>query len=145
MTPEGAVFLKAHPLLQVGTMLVVWWKDVDWLIALPRSGMGERLPRGFQKTTLSHLSSLPVETRPPFESLADRLIQKGRLSWLSGDKSYHRMLLHGAVERMVIRVLADFGVVEPEYEDVRLGKGTMQKLVAFQLTSFGWGLLQAVA
>jgi hypothetical protein len=35
-------------------------------------------------------------------------------------------------------------VVEPEYEDKPLGRGTVQELAAFQITSFGKGLLESL-
>ncbi len=54
------------------------------------------------------------------------------------------MLLHSAIRRMVIGILADFEVVEPEYQDKPLGSSTVQELVAFQITSFGKRLLESL-
>jgi hypothetical protein len=55
------------------------------------------------------------------------------------------MTLRGAEERMVIHILASFGALEREYQEVPLGKGTIQELVAFEVTPFGKALLDAVA
>jgi hypothetical protein len=87
---------------------------------------------------------LPVDIRIPFEPFADRLIQETRLKWTAPDMTYARMSLHGAIRRMVIDILADFEVVEPEYQDKPLGSGTIQELVAFQITPFGKGLLESL-
>jgi hypothetical protein len=43
-----------------------------------------------------------------------------------------------------MRRLTDFRVVEPEYQDKPLGKGTTRALVSFQITSFGKGLLESL-
>lgn len=144
LTPVGEKFLAAHPLVQVWTLLTVWWKQVNWLIAYPFEGLGESLPPRFQGVTLDHLLSLPVDTRIPFEPFADRLIGDTGLKWTSRDTTYHRMFLHGAIQRMVIDILADFEVVEREYQDKPLGKGTISELVAFQITPFGKGLLESL-
>jgi hypothetical protein len=44
----------------------------------------------------------------------------------------------------VIGILAGFGAVESEYEEKPLGRGTTQELVAFRVTPFGQGLLEAL-
>jgi hypothetical protein len=144
VTRDGAQFLAASPLVQVWVLLVTWWQGVDWLIAYPFEGMGESLPPRFEEITLAHLLSLPVSKRIPFEPFADKLIEETRLKWTAPDMSGAQMLLHGAVERMVIDILADFGAVEREYRDKPLGKGTIKELVAFQITSLGRGLLESL-
>jgi len=92
---------------------------------------------------MAHLLSLPTDTPVPFEPFADRLIQETRLKWTAPDMTHARMLLHGAVERMVVCVMADFGVVEPEYQNKPLGEGTMRGLVAFRVTPLGRALLES--
>jgi hypothetical protein len=144
LTSVGEKFLAANPLIQVWALLAVWWKQVNWLIAYPFEGMGEDLPPHFQQITLDHLLSLPVDTRIPFEPFADRLIGDTGLKWTSRDTTYHRMFLHGAIQRMVIHILAAFGIVEREYRDKPLGKGTIPELVAFQVTPFGKRLLESL-
>lgn len=144
VTREGAQFLVASPLVQVWVLLVTWWERVNWLIAYPFEGMGESLPPRFNKITLAHLLALPVETRISFEPFADKLIQETGLKWGAQKATHDRMLLHGSIRRMVISILADFGAVEPEYRDKPLGRGTMKELVAFQVTSFGKGLLESL-
>jgi hypothetical protein len=79
--------------------------------------------------------------RIPF---ADKLIQETGLKWTAPDVTHARILLHGAVQRMVISILADLGVVEPEYQEKPLGRGTIPELVAFRITSFGKGLLESL-
>jgi len=144
LTPGGAEFLTASPLIQVWILLVIWWERVNWLIAYPFTGMGESLPPHFNKITLAHLLSLPVGKRIPFEPFADRLIQETGLKWTAPDMTHAQMSLHGAIRRMVIGILADFQVVEPEYQDKPLGSGTISELVAFQINPFGRGLLESL-
>jgi len=144
LMPNGAKFLVAIPPVQVWLMLVIWWKQVNWLIAYPFRGMGKSLPPDIEQITLARLLSLPANTHIPFETFADELIQETGLTWTAPSMTYARTSLHWAVQRMVIDILADFGVVEREYQDKPLGKGTTRELTAFRITSFGKGLLKAL-
>ncbi len=144
LTPDGARFLAASPPIQVWILFTFWWERVNWLIAYPFEGMGESLPPRFEEITLAHLLSLPAETRIPFEPFADRLIQETGLKWTAPNMTSARMLLHGSIQRMVIGILAAFEVVESEYQDKPLGRGTTRELVAFQITSLGKGLLESL-
>ena len=144
LTPGGARFLTASPLAQVWMLFATWWGRINWLIAYPFGGIGESLPPRFEEVILAHLLSLPTDTRIPFEPFADRLIQETGLTWTAPDMTYAQMLLRGAIQRMVIGILADFGMAEREYRDKPLGKGTIKELAAFQITSFGKGLLESL-
>jgi len=143
VTADGEQFLTASPPIQVWVLFAFWWERSNWLIAYPFGGMGTSLPPPFRRTTMAHLLSLPTDTPVPFEPFADRLIQETRLKWTAPDMTHARMLLHGAVERMVVCVMADFGLVEPEYQNKPLGEGTMRGLVAFRVTPFGRALLES--
>jgi hypothetical protein len=106
--------------------------------------MGDGLPPRFNLVTLAHLRSLPVETRISFEEFADGLIEETGLTWtVSGD--FVPMLLRGSIARMVIYILRAFGVVECEYREEPLGKGTIKELAAFEITPFGRVLLDGAA
>lgn len=144
LTESGARFLASPPPVQIWFMLTFWWKQVNWVIAYPFEGMGEGLPPGFESITRAHLLALPVDERIPYEPFADNLIEETGMTWTSQDKSFHQSILRSAVHRMVIKVLADFGILEPEYEEKPLGKSTITKLVAFQVTPFGHGLLKVL-
>jgi hypothetical protein len=145
LTSEGARFLSASPPVQVWVLLIFWWKYVNWLIAYPFGRMDEDLPLRFEEITLTHLLSLPVDTRIPFEPFADELIQETGLACTVPDVAYARMVLHTAVSRMIVGILADFGALEREYQDEPLGKGTTRDLVAFRVTPFGRDLLETLA
>jgi len=144
ITSDGELFLGATPPIQVWVLFAFWWERINWLIAYPFDGMGESLPPRFRRITLAHLLSLPVDTRVPFGPFADKLIQETGLKWTAPDMSSAKMLLHGAIQRMVVEILADFEVVEPEYQTRPLGKGTIQELVAFRITPFARGLLESI-
>ncbi len=141
---QSEKFLAADPLPQVLYLLSTWWHRVNWLVAYPFGGMGESLPPLFPTLTLASLRSLPDKKRIDFEKFADQLIQITGLTWTAPDMSFARMSLHGAVKRMVLGVLEDFGVVALTYKDKPLGKGTIPELVAFQITPFGQRLLDAL-
>jgi len=145
LRPQGEKFLAADPLSQVLYLLSTWWHRVNWLVAYPYAGMGESLPPLFSTLTLASLRSLPVKRRIAFEKFADQLIGNTRLTWTAPDMSFARMSLHGAVERMVLGILKGFGAVTLKFKDKPLGKGTISKLVAFQITPFGEQLLKALA
>ena len=144
LTPDGAKFLNASPPIQMWILFTFWWERVNWLIAFPFTGMGESLPPRFTEITLAHLLSLPANTRTPFEPFADRLIQETGLKWTAPNMTHARMSLRSAIRRMVIGILADFEVVEPEYQAKPLGRSTFRELAAFQITSFGKGLLESL-
>ena len=144
LTPDGAEFLTASPPIQVWILFAFWWERVNWLIAFPFAGMGESLPPRFTKITLAHLLSFPASKRIPFEPFADKLIRETGLKWTAPDMTHAQMSLRSAIRRMVIGILADFEVVEPEYQDKPLGRSTVQEVVAFQITSFGKGLLESL-
>ena len=141
---QGKRFLAADPWPQVLYLLSTWWHQVNWLVAYPFAGMGESLPPRFSTLTLASLRALPVKKRIDFEKYADQLIQATGLTWTAPDMSFARDSLHGAVERMIIGILEDFGVVTLEHKDKPLGRGTISELVAFQITPFGKQLLEAL-
>jgi len=144
LTPDGGSFLFASPPVQVWALFAFWWERADWLMAYPFEGMGESLPPRFTGITLDHLLALPTGTRIPFEPFADKLIQETKLKWTAPNTTYARMSLHGAIRNMVIHILADFEVVEREYQEKPLGRGTTRELVAFQVTPFGKRLLESL-
>jgi hypothetical protein len=144
LTPAGVQFLASAPLFQVWLLLATWWETVDWVIAFPVTGMAKGLPNRFKQITLADLLSVPVEVRIPYEPFADKLIEETGFRWSSQDPSSHRAILHGAIRRMVIRILTTFEILESEYQDVRLGAGTISQLVAFRVTPFGRDLLKSL-
>lgn len=145
LTQRGTHFLQKDPLLQLSYLLTVWWYQTNWLVAYPVGGLGETLPRDFRVITLAHLREQPVGEFMPFEPFADDLIEKTGLTWTAQNMSAAQMLLHSAVQRIVIDVSATFGIVEKKMRDEPLGKGTIKKLVAFKITPLGHSLLESVA
>ena len=145
LTPAGKHLLDTDPFFQLTSLLAIWWYQVNWLVAYPYQGMGEALPPTFTQATLARLRALPVKTRVPFEEFADGLIKQTGLTWSKPDSEFAVMALRSSIERMVIGILASFGALEREHREEPLGKGTISKLVAFEITPFGKALLDAVA
>jgi len=145
LTSIGRQFLGTAPLLQVPFSLTTWWYEVNWLVAYPFQGMGDALPPSFNLTTLARLRSLPTASPISLAEFADGLIEETGLTWTAQHSSAATKLLRGSITRMVITILAAFGAVKPEYREEPLGKGTISKLVTFEITPFGKALLDAVA
>ncbi|MCY2996264.1 MAG: hypothetical protein NTY19_51705 [Planctomycetota bacterium] len=145
LTSHGERFLDADSRLQVAYLLAVWWHRVNWLVAYSFTGMGDALPYGFTQSTLAGLRSSPTGTFVRFEAFADALIHATGLRWGAPDPKIAIPALYGAVNRMVITVLADFGAVEREYREKRLGKSTFHELDKFKITPWGKALLDTVA
>lgn len=146
LTPDGAEFLAASAPLQVWYLLAVWWTRVNWLIAFPLKGMGDRLPYNFAETVGNHLLKQPAGEPVPFTPFADRLIEQAGLVWSSQDQTYAHRTLRSSINRMVIAQLSDFGVLSPEYQTSSGQAGiVLKEPAAFQITRFGRNLLESLA
>jgi hypothetical protein len=144
LAPDAPAFLHTDPLLQLSFLLYVWWFEVNWLVAYPFQGMGEDLPASFTRATLARLRSFAVGTPVEFERFADGLIAITGLTWSVPDSSGVRMFLRNSVERMVVRVLANFGVVTCTYRPSPL-LSSLKDLDAFEVTPLGKALLDSLA
>ncbi len=144
VTAGGVRFLRMGSLLQVLFLLGVWWWGVNWLVAYPYEWIGEELPERFEQAALRRILEFQVGERVLFEGFAEGLIEDAGLKWQAKRDSW-REFLRIAVKRMVVDTLADFGVVEREYREKALGRGTISKLVAFKVTPLGWVLLKEMA
>ena len=145
LTTQAEEFLGVDPFLQASFLLTVWWHEVNWLVAYPFVGMGDDLPPFFNLVALARLRSLPIGIFISFDEFADGLIEKTGLTWTAPDSNAATSLLRGSIERMIINILAAFGAVEREYREEPLGQETISRLAAFEITSFGKALLDAVA
>jgi hypothetical protein len=145
LTSQGNRSLATDPMLQSAYPLVVWWCRVNWLLRYSYTGMGDALPPDFTRLTLAGLRSLPSGKFVKFEKFADELVAVTGLTWGAPDPKIAIPALRGAVNRMVIGVLADFNAVERKYREEQLGKSTFQKLNEFSITPWGKALLDAVA
>ena len=145
ITAQAKRVLETAPPVQAAFLLAVWWHKVNWLVAYPYSGMGDNLPYLFSKTTLAGLRSLPTGTYVSFSDYATKLIGSTGLTWTAQESRFADSALRASIERMVIDILADFGALKCRYRKEPLGKGTITKLAAFQVTPWGKALLEAVA
>lgn len=141
ITKHGKRFMDTDPLLQLSNLLTIWWYYVNWLVAYPLSGMGEMLPPDFNLITLDRLRSLPLGPFVSFEAFADGLIEEAELTWAAEDPSIATMTLRSSIARMVIYILANFGALTYKTREEPLGKGTIEKLDRFKITSLGRCLL----
>jgi hypothetical protein len=72
---------------------------------------------------------------------ADELVQATRSRWHAPGSTQAHDLLQMSIESMGIRMLADFCVLLPEYNET---PSHFEELVNFQTTGFGKGLLEAI-
>jgi tetratricopeptide (TPR) repeat protein len=144
ITSEGEKFLSLPANMQVQHLLSAWWNEVNWLIAYNYVGMGEELPHNFEWNTMRFLLKQPVNKAIDFEPFAVQLIDEGKLVWHSQSQEYARTALHAAIERMVIKPLVEFGVLEAQYKVTMLDDFELKHLVSFQITGFGKKLLETL-
>jgi len=145
LTRKGEKFLTKSPLQQLAFLLTTWWFKVNWLVAYPFGGVGDDLPQFFELKILTKILTLPTKIRIPFEPFANELIKITGLIWTAQDMTQATENLHHVIKRVIIRPLADFGVIECEYREEPLYEITISKLVAFEPTPLGKFLLQAIA
>jgi hypothetical protein len=143
LMPDTPRFFEMDPLFQLAFLLYVWWFQVNWLVAYPVGGLGEDLPGSIEQVTLARLRAIRPRTEVPFAEFADGLVKQAGLTWTAPDMSHATMLLRGAIRRMVIRVLEDFGAVSCTYRDNPL-VSRLKDLVAFEITPLGAALLDSL-
>lgn len=144
VTLSGQRYLALPSMQQVAFLLAVWWYKVNWQVAFPVAGLGDRLPPHLASITLASLRALPVGSLVDFDRFADELVSATGLTWTARDSQFAPMLLRHSVRRLVIDILSDFGAVEREYRLAPLGKGTVSELSAFKITPWGSSLLDAL-
>ncbi len=143
-TPLGERFMDAEAPLQVWLLSATWWTQVNWAVASPWSyGQGE-MPPAFTGATLKRLLALPVGESVPVGPFAAGLIADARLIWPIQDQSGAHTILHWIIKRVVIGPLHDFGILATESEPDPLLGQRFHELVAFRVTPFGRGLLEAI-
>ena len=145
LTPAGEEFMQAAPPMQLQFLLATWWTRVNWLLAVPFNFPGSALPPGFEALTWRSLLDLPDGEPVPFEAFADRLVSAAGLAGPGRDGDLEKDLLRSAVERMVMRPLAAFGVLRLEKRTVVvIGDVTAQRVRAFRVSPLGRVLLETL-
>lgn len=145
LTARGRQFLEKDFPLQACYLLAVWWYKINWLVAYPFVGMGDRLPYFFSQATLTGLQELPTGKSVSFNTYADKLIGNTGLTWTAPDSSFATSALWGAIERMVVAVLKEFGGLTCRYREAPLGRGAITELDEIKVTQWGKALLKAMA
>ena len=125
-------------------MIATWWTQTNWAIASPYSDEDGYMPAGFSRLALKHLLDLPIGDRLSFEPFADRMIEDAGLAWPIQDQDSARRILRSILKRMVINPLADFGILQTDYEPHKTLGAEFRELSAFRITPFGRGLLEAI-
>jgi hypothetical protein len=147
LTEDGSTFLGLRAFNQVSFLFSVWWGRVNWLVADSTARAGDELPEGFQRRTLAVLRGYAVSETVSFTTFSDELVEKAELEWAAPDDDAPSMMfVHHSIERMVIDVMENFGVVDPKYRyrEELPGFGTLSRLDSFQITTFGHVLLNSL-
>jgi hypothetical protein len=145
LTEQGEAFLARPAFGQVLRLLGAWWHRVDWQMLLRHRPFAEEHALGLPKIVRSLIEQLPVGQAVDFEEFVDRLIEKAGWRWEKPEPYDVRGAIASAVERIVVRPLAEFGIVATQ----RTGSGKegpleWSKTVAFSLTAFGQALFRAL-
>lgn len=144
VTEAGELFKDLPAALQVYVLLGSWWWKVNWIVAYPVEGIGDSLPEEFARIALELLLQIPSETTTPYQSFADRLIEISGLEWSKQESEYTAMLLHSAIERMLLIPLEKFGVLSLEYKPDQLLGSEFRKISSFTMTHFGESILKTL-
>ena len=144
VTPMGDRFLSFTPLEQVKYLIYTWWTRVNWLIAYPYEAMGDELPQYFHFNTLESLLGVKDDKQVQFEPFAEKVIEETGLTWTSEYTGSHRSHLIDSIERMVVDVMKDFGVLNVGYREELKYSVVFKKLHTIQITEFGQDLLTMV-
>ena len=144
LTTDGETFLKTAAPLQLGFMVNAWWHYTDWRIAYPVSGLEQGLPLGFTVITLRQLQVLPVDKEVSSDAFADNLIDETGFQWPSLEGDTSKGIRRGAIERMVILPLMEFGCLEAEYSAEKIGRTEIKTISTIRLTQLGQGLLNTL-
>lgn len=144
LTQRGERFLMEPALLQVWLLVTTWWMKANWSIASPYYVDDESLPDGFSSLALEQMRDLPVGIPVDFKRFADRMIKESDMVWDSPNKANARQVLRSVIERTLVNILAEFGILQKEYVPHEILGEEFQQLSTFQITSFGRGLLEAI-
>lgn len=144
VTLQGKKFLDNLYPVQAWYMLATWWWKVNWLVAYPVIGMGERLPRGFSTVVIEHLL-VQTEGQPAsYDAFAGQIMQRTGYRWSKPDLPNADDFMRSGIYNIVMRILLRFEAVEVKFRDKIVGTLTFQEPDVFWLTPLGRGLLQAV-
>jgi len=145
VTSEEQQFLQLPSPVQVFLLFIHWWAQVDWVIAMPVSGLADGLPVGFREQTLACLRELPLGENVSSDAFADRLIAQSGLEWPSRDQTFVQSIMRSVIKRLVIDPMTTFGVLECEYTKKIISITTVDELQTIRLTTIGKGLLDLLA
>ncbi len=129
---------------QVKYLIYTWGTRVNWLIAYPYEAMGDELPQYFHFNTLESLLGVKDGKQVKFEPFAEELIMETGFTWTSEYTGSHRSHLLDSIEKMVVDVMKDFGVLTVGYREELKYSVVFKKPHTFQITDFGQDLLTMV-
>jgi hypothetical protein len=145
LTAWGEVFLSASAFAQVLALLRGFCYRVDWATLTGASVFGDTIEPGLRRAVLSLVRELSFGQTLQSDAFTDRLIEEARLAWEEREGFDVRRAIRSAVQSMVVRPLAAFGVLTAETtEEPRVG-AVRETPVSFSVTALGAALLKALA
>jgi len=144
VTHAGADFLSLPAVAQAWDLFITWWFRINWPVALPISGFGDLSQEQLRTATAEAFKALTVEQLVEFGPFAERLAEAAGVALPGYAPETSQMIIHSAVDQIVIDPLENFGVLAVERKaESRLNVG-IQRAVSFRVTEFGKMLLDAV-
>jgi tetratricopeptide (TPR) repeat protein len=141
LTETGLDFLAAVPARQIWTVLHTWWWAADWRMAYQWEVFDDVGRVGLPIVTLRLLRSMPVGRRIRVDDFIEALTDMTALDQVAlGRES----LLKGAVNRMILDVLADFEIITLNKKQKKLYDMRFEETVSFRVTPFGDELLRVL-
>jgi len=140
-TPEGDLFSRLLPPVQVYFLFLHWMIASDWSIAYQFAGLENGLLQDFKLAAQNNLSALLVGKNMPYEPFAKLVIAESGLEWHNQDQRFVQMIKLAVVENLVISPMIRFGVLECGYRPNDILGGDYKDLDTLRLTALGKELL----
>jgi hypothetical protein len=144
VTRPGEEFLILPAVAQAWDLFITWWYRINWPVALPISGFGDLPSEQLRTATTEAFKALPIDQPVEFGPFAERLAQAAGVALPGYDPEISQMIIHSAVDQIVIDPLENFGVLAVERQPESRLNVDIQRAVSFKVTEFGKVLLDAV-
>jgi tetratricopeptide (TPR) repeat protein len=144
LTEAGLDFLRAAPTCQIWTILYTWWWVTDWRMAYQWEVFDDMERAGLPIVTLRLLRSMPVGRQIKVDDFIEALTELTGMTAQGRVAPARESLLKGAVNQMILNVLADFEIITLNKKQKKLYDMRFEETVSFRVTPFGDELLRAL-
>jgi len=146
LTKRGERYFDAPADLQVRTLLIAWWHQVNWTVATRYNIFDEVFSSRFPRSAQKLFKQLEVGQSVEYEPFVDRLIREIGLRWEAEAEESERMreYIGSSLERMLIEPLEALGILSGQRSRDEEAPFRRERLRAFSLTAFGRMLFETL-